>query len=786
MSKNINTIIDSIKYKDSYNVEPFKKIIEKINAINYASNTEEELSSISENLKARAKSGVPLEELIHEAYALVREAAGRAVGLYPYEVQLMAALAMHQGRVVEMQTGEGKTLSAVMPAYLNALSGKGVHILTFNDYLAERDAKWMGPIYELLGVSCGYIKEGMELEARKRAYLKDITYVTAKEAGFDFLRDFLATDKKELMHRPFNLAIVDEADSILIDEARNPLVIAGNVSADAYNYNYLIEVVRSLRANIDYEVDQYNKNISLTDEGIANIEETIGCGNLYAPENLQLLTRLNCILHAEVLLKKNIDYIVRNKRIEIIDEFTGRVAEKRHWPDSLHQAVEAKEALVSDSKGMVLGSIALQFFLKLYPKLSGMTGTAMVANGELEEIYGLKVTVIPTNKPCVRKDQPDLIFTHKAAKEKALIEEIKRVHKKGQPVLIGTSSVEESERLTVMLKGECIQCTVLNAKNDYEEAKIIASAGGYGTVTVSTNMAGRGVDIKLGGETEADRAKVIAAGGLYVIGTSRHESIRIDKQLKGRAGRQGDPGESRFFVSLEDELIKKYDIDKLIPSEYFLCKQPGALESSIIVKKLDGGQRIIEGYNSDIRRQLWKYSYILEEQRQIIHQKRLEVLLEKAPLTLLANQEPELYQQYRKEVGQSVLNEIEQQITLFHINKKWAEYLDYVSYIREGIHLVAIGRENPLHKFNSATIEAFNEVLDSIEIDIIETFKRVKITKEGLDMQKEGLKGPSSTWTYLISDNPNQFSRLPFIIKATENYIKGTLFSLRSVFKKLF
>ncbi len=784
MYKRINSIINSIKYKDLYNVEPYKIIIEKINAISYESKTLDELRGISEELKLRLKSGVPLEELIYEAYALVREAARRAVGMYPYEVQVMAALALHQGRIVEMQTGEGKTLSAVMPAYLNALSGKGVHILTFNDYLAERDAKWMGPIYELLGVSCGYVKEGMVHAVRKEAYLMDITYVTAKEAGFDYLRDSLATDVGELVHRPFNFAIVDEADSILIDEARIPLVIAGNVIAEQHEYQHIIELVRGLRGNIDYELDQYGNNISLTEEGLVHIEKAIGCGNLYEPENLQLLTRLNCVLQAELLIKKDKDYIVSEGKIEIIDEFTGRIADKRHWPDSLQEAVEAKEGVVSESKGMILGSIALQFFIKLYPKVSGMTGTAMVAYSELEEIYGLKVTVIPTNKPCIRRDHPDLIFTHKAAKEKALLKEIKRIHGKGQPLLIGTSSVEESDKLAALLWASDIPNTVLNAKNDYEEAKVIADAGGYGAVTVSTNMAGRGVDIKLGGANELDKAKVIEAGGLYVIGTSRHESIRIDKQLRGRAGRQGDPGESRFFVSLEDELIKKYEIDRLIPKEHIPEKQWTPLENTMIAKKLEGGQRIIEGYNSDIRRQLWQYSNILEQQRQMLNQKRLAVLLDKTPLTLLANHEPERYQDYLKNVGYDVINNVEKQITLFHINKKWAEYLDYVSYIKEGIHLVVIGGESPLHKFHAATIEAFNEVLDSIEKDIITTFNRVKITKEGIDLQKEGLKGPSSTWTYLISDSPSQFSRLPFLIKATKNYIKGTLFSLSRLWKR--
>ncbi|ABR49898.1 SecA DEAD domain protein [Alkaliphilus metalliredigens QYMF] len=777
MLKNISSVskrFENFKNKEVYDIELYKKTVEEINNINYKNASDTELREISENLKNKVKEGIPLDEVLIQAFTLVKEVAGRVVGMTPYDVQKMAAIALHQGKVVEMQTGEGKTLSAVMPAYLNALSGKGVHILTFNDYLAERDFRWMGPIYKFLGLSCGFVKENMNLEERRKAYLKDITYVTARESGFDYLRDFLCTEVKDLVHRPFNYAILDEADSILIDEARIPLVIAGNVSEEGFNYDHLIEIVRSLKPNVDYEIDQHHHNVVLTEKGLIKIEKVSGCGNLYASENLQLLTRLNCVLHAEILLKKEIDYIVRKGKIEIIDEFTGRVADKRHWPDSLHEAVEAKEGLVSETKGRIMGSIALQYFLKLYPKLAGMTGTAISVMNELDRMYQLKVVLIPTNKPCIRKDYPDKIFTCKEIKEKTLILEIKNINATGQPILIGTSSVEESERIATTLNTEGIKCNVLNAKNDWEEAKIIAEAGKYGAVTVSTNMAGRGIDIKLGGEKELDRKKVVTKGGLYVIGTSRHESSRIDNQLRGRAGRQGDPGESKFFISLEDDLIKKYEIDKMIPQEYYTQKQSESLDNTMINRKINSGQRIVEGYNSDIRKQLWEYSYVIEEQRRIIHQKRHEILVDREPLSLLSNKCPVLYDRYLDLVGKDVLYKVEKQITLFHINKCWAEYLEYVSYIREGIHLVVIGKENPLHRFQSITIEAFNDMLDNIEKDIIETFIKANVTKDGVDIEKEKLKGPSSTWTYLISDSPNQFSRLPFIVK-------GVLFSLRSI-----
>lgn len=777
--------LKSIKYKEIYNIVLYEKIVKEINKINYENLSDTALREVSENIKKKVQEGIPLDEILVQAFALVKEVASRVVSMSPYDVQIMAAIALHQGKIVEMQTGEGKTLSAVMPAYLNALSEKGVHILTFNDYLAERDARWMGPIYEFLGLSCGYVKEDMDLEERKKAYLKDITYVTAKESGFDYLRDFLCAEIKDLVHRPFNYAIVDEADSILIDEARVPLVIAGNVWEEGINYDDLLQLVRSLEVNVDYEIDQYQHNVALTEKGLIRIEKITGCGNLYATENLQLLTRLNCVLYAETLLKKEVDYIIRKGKIEIIDEFTGRAADKRHWPDNLQKAVEAKEGLVSESKGRIMGSIALQYFLKLYLKLAGMTGTAIAAMNELDEMYQLKVVVIPTNKPCIRKDHSDMVFTHKEAKEKALILDIKKIHATGQPILIGTSSVVESERIATTLNNEGIKCNVLNAKNHWEEAKIIAEAGSYGAVTVSTNMAGRGIDIKLGGEKELDKEKVVAKGGLYVIGTNRHESSRIDNQLRGRAGRQGDPGESKIFISLEDDLIKKYEIDKMIPQEHHPQKQSNSLDNIIINRKINSGQRIVAGYNSDIRKQLWKYSYIIEEQRRIIHQKRYEILINREPLTLLSNKCPDLYSEYLDLVGKDVLNKVEKQISLFHINKCWADYLEYMSYIREGIHLVVIGGENPLHRFYAVAIEAFNEMLDNIEKDIIETFTKAKVTKEGIDMEKERLKGPSSTWTYLISDSPNQFSRLPFIVKATENYMKGALFSLRPIYSRI-
>lgn len=767
-----------------YNLEPYRKVLREINKIKLESSSDKILREKSMILKQRACKGDTSETLLAESFALVREAAQRVLGLYPYDVQVMAGIALHRGKIVEMQTGEGKTLAAVMPAYLNALTDKGVHVLTFNDYLAQRDAEWMGPLYEFLGLTIGYVKEGMSICERQKAYSSDITYVTAKESGFDYLRDFLCMDQEKLVHRPFHYAIVDEADSILIDEARIPLVIAGELTGEEVHELDLSKIVRELNLGEDYEIAENGKNIYLTDAGLLNVEECIGCANLYDLNNLELLTRLNCTLHAEILLKRDKDYIVRNGKIEIIDEFTGRVAEKRHWADNLQEAVEVKEGLLPKTKGMIMGSIALQYYLSLYPKISGMTGTAIHAAEEFREFYGMDVVAIPTNKPCIRVDQPDLIFTHKKAKQKALVTEIKRRHETGQPILIGTGSVEESELLAFDLGKIGIKCQVLNAKNDEMEAQLIARAGEPTAITVSTNMAGRGIDIKLGGNTELERNLVVALGGLYVIGTNRHESRRIDNQLKGRAGRQGDPGESRFFTCLEDDLIKKFNIAQDMP--LILPAQENPIDDSVIRRELVRGQRIIEGYNSDLRKQLWKYSFIIEQQRRIIHQRRQDILLDKVPPEFLAREAPERYSALVGRVGEKVLREAEKQITLYYLNKCWAEYLDHIAYERESIHLVVFGRKNPLDEFHKIAIETFAKMLDRIDSEIIRTFNVVDINENGIELEKEGLKGPSSTWTYLINDNPDQFSNLQLWFKVAATAISRPLFTVRSIYRHVF
>ena len=789
MFKNLSKLkirIQSLNNMVEYDIEPYKKVLGEISGIKLVSSSDCGLIEMSRDLKNRVCNGDTSEKLLVEAFALVRETSRRVLGLYPFDVQVMAGVALHRGKIVEMQTGEGKTLAAVMPAYLNALSGKGVHVLTFNDYLAKRDAEWMGPIYEFLGLTIGYVQEGMSVSERQEAYSSDITYVTAKESGFDYLRDFLCMEKEKLVLRPFHYAIVDEVDSILIDEARIPLVIAGEIAGDKENEVPISEIVRELKLGDDYKINQNGRNVYLTDSGLLHVEEEFECSNLYDQNNLELLAKLNCTLHAGILLERDKDYIVRNRKIEIIDEFTGRIADKRHWPDGLQEAVEAKEGLIPETKGMIMGSIALQHLLGLYPRISGMSGTAAIAVEEFREFFGLDVVVIPTNKPCLRVDHPDLIFTHIEAKHKALVSEVKRVHETGQPILIGTGSVEESERLATELWKVGVECQVLNAKNDEMEAKVIKRAGDFGAVTVSTNMAGRGIDIQLGSKTELERNRVLALGGLYVIGTNRHESLRIDNQLRGRAGRQGDTGKSKFFVSLEDDLIKKYNIAKEIPVKNLPSQQDGPVDDLIVRRELTRGQKVVEGYNSDIRKQLWKYSFIIERQRRIIHSKRQDILMDKVPLELLSTKASERYLTLCSRVGEKVLWKVEKQITLFYINKCWAEYLDHIADIREGLHLAVIGKQDPLYEFLKSVIEAFDELVDRIDGEIIRTFNVVEINEDGIDMDKEGLKGPSSTWTYLIDDNSDQFSNFQLWFKATAAAISKPLFTVQSIYRLIF
>ena len=634
-----------------------------------------------------------------ETMAAAAVVASRVLGQEMFDVQLQGALSLTEGRIAEMQTGEGKTLAAVPAVICYARAGSGVHVMTVNDYLARRDAQWMGEIYRFFGLSVGYIQREMTTEERKRGYACNITYATANEVGFDYLRDQLALDSTEQVHRGFAAAVVDEADSILIDEARIPLIIAGG-HGEQESLPYRVDrVVRQFRRFKDYNVEEHGRNVTLTDAGIKFAERMFGCGNLYVEENLSLLTAIQDSLHAHALLRRDVDYLVKDGVIESVDEFKGRIVQDRRWPAGLHSAIEAKEGVALKKEGRILGSITVQNLIALYPQVCGMTGTAATQERELREIYGLEVEVIPTNRPVIRVDHPDVIFRTKREKENAVLEEIERVHETGQPVLVGTTSVEESERLSLRLHEGRVEHQVLNARHEEKEAGIVARAGERGAVTISTNMAGRGTDIKLG-------AGVAESGGLYVIGTNRHESRRIDNQLRGRSGRQGDPGCSRFFVSVEDDLLIRFG-------------------DPTIQQEPDRIQRVVEGQNLTIRQFLHKYESVIEGQRLAIQRRRHDILSGATPTS----------------------SEIERLVRLTTIDDLWADYLAAVSELRSGIHWVTWGGRDPLHQYLTRVHQLFQELDVKIEE---ETTKRLTETEaDGVKYIERG-----ATWTYLTSDQP--------------------------------
>lgn len=701
----------------------------------------------------RAQAGASVESIRAAFFALARDASRRVLSLRPFDVQVLAAIALDCGHIVDMQTGEGKTLAAVMPASLRALTGQGVHVLTFNDYLARRDAEWMGPVYAMLGLRVGFVQQGMTPEERRRAYLADVTYVTAKEAGFDHLRDLLVTDPQALVHRPFHFALVDEADSLLIDEARVPLVIAGSVGRETSSAPRLAALVASLTAGVHFDADEYGRDVELTEAGFEQVERVLGAGSLHNAENYRLLTELNCALHAQVLLRRDVDYIVRDGRIGVIDEFTGRVVADRHWPDGLQAAIEAKEGVERQPDGRILGSITLQHFLRGYPRLCGMTGTAQTAAPELRELYGLDVVVVPTHRPMIRVDHPDIVFTHRDAKERAVVEEIQRTHASRRPVLVGTLTVEESERLAARLRGGGVACEILNAKNDAMEAHIIARAGALRAVTISTNMAGRGTDIRLGGENEAEHEQVAALGGLYVIGTNRHESRRVDLQLRGRAGRQGDPGESRFFVSLEDDLLVRYGIEALIAGRVVTAKRDEPLDHPVLRGEIARAQRIIEGQNVEIRKTLWRYASAIEGQRRHVMDAR-QALLHGDDVPEVWRHAPERRRALAEEVGEDEVRRAERAVMLFQIDRAWRDHLALAADLREGIHLVGLGGQDPLARFATEITLAFRRMENAIDSAVLDVLKEVRVSGGRIDVDGLGIRGPSSTWTYLINDDP--------------------------------
>ncbi|MBN1891570.1 MAG: accessory Sec system translocase SecA2, partial [Clostridiales bacterium] len=680
-------------------------------------------------------------------------------------------------------------LAAVFVASLRALSRKGVHIMTFNDYLAGRDAQWMGPIFELLGFSVGTVRESSSPADRKAAYQCDITYVTAREAGFDYLRTFLVTDENEIVHRPFHYAIIDEADSIMIDEARVPMVIAGEMSDTVRIRPDLYASVRALQENIHYRTDEYAENIFLTDEGILQLEKDLGIENLFAedepdqPDTVDILTQANVIIPALHLLQKNVDYIVRDGQVQLVDTFTGRISKLRQWPDGLQAAVEIKENVPQRTNGMIMNQVTFQHFINLYPGFCGMTGTAVSAAPEFAQFYDIPVTVIPPNRPCIRNDLPDVIFTHREAKYQHLIAEIVRIHSTGRPILVGTCSVEESELIADRLRKEGVLLEVLNARNDEREAQIIADAGRKGAVTISTNMAGRGVDIRLGGPDEAGHEHICALGGLYVIGTNRHESIRIDLQLRGRAGRQGDPGESRFFISLQDPMLVKYRVGDALSRKFRLTPQDDPIRSRAVRSAVAHTQRVVEGQNFDTKTTLAKYSFMPNEQRKLIEKKRMNILFGQDSLSVLEKHDRSLLDQIMSQVSEDEYHRARKQIELFALNRCWADHLVAVQSGLDGVEIVSMLKGDPFLTYNQRLIEAFEQFEDHLDQTVVRLFESLKIDDGVVDLPQTGVDRPTSTRTYLVHDGTEEQA---FINDFAMAYLNAPFFLALKIFHHFF
>jgi preprotein translocase subunit SecA len=682
--------------------------------------------------------------------ALGREAARRALGERPFDVQLAGTLAMLSGQVAEMATGEGKTLSGALAAAGYALRGRSVHVMSVNDYLARRDAEWMRPVYELLGVSVGWIGQAATPAMRRHAYAAQVTYGAVSEFGFDVLRDRLATSVAGLIAGAPDVALIDEADSVLVDEALVPLVLAGAADAGQASLE-IAEIARRLRAGWDYQVDQDGRSVHLTGAGTGAVEAALGGIDLYAAPHLAALTEVNVALYAEALLQRDVDYLVRDGKVELISASRGRVARRQRWPDGLHAAVEAKEGLAASQSGEILDSITIQALLGRYPTVCGMTGTAVAVGEQLREFYGLEIAVIPPHRPCVRDDEPDRLYATERQKQKALADHIAAVHAGGRPVLVGTQDVAESERIVERLRQAGVSCVVLNAKNDAEEAAIVAEAGSRGAVTVSTQMAGRGTDIRLGG-TAGDQGEIAALGGLHVIGAGRHGSSRLDQQLRGRAGRQGDPGSSVFFASLQDELVTRYVPDVPPPAE---VTADGETPDAGSRETVAHAQRVAEGVSLEVHRNTWRYNQLIETQRQVVLEQRDRVLRTDAALRALARRYPDRVAELGAVAPDDVLVDAARQIVLWHLDRDWADHLSFLADLREGIHLRSLGRGlSPLDEFHKEAVRAFSGLLAAVEERSAESFLIVPVTADGADLSAAGLKRPTATWTYLVQDNP--------------------------------
>jgi len=753
----------------------------------------------TEEYKARYAQGESLDALLPEAFALVREGAKRVLGLFPYKVQIMGGITLHDGNIAEMRTGEGKTLTATMPVYLNALSGDGVHVVTVNEYLASRDAREMGELYNFLGLTVGLNLTGMSSEEKRAAYAADITYSTNSELGFDYLRDNMVVYKSQMVQRPLNYAVVDETDSILIDEARTPLIISGQAEKSTVLYQRADMFVKGLKEEEDYTIDLTSKTISLTDEGINKAEQTFRLPNLYDVDNSALVHHIDQALRANYIMLRDIDYVVDEGKVKIVDGFTGRIMEGRRYSDGLHQAIEAKEGVEVENESKTMATITYQNYFRMYRKLSGMTGTAKTEEEEFREIYNMNVIAIPTNRPVQRIDGHDLIYPSLRSKFRAVVQDIKQRHEAGQPILVGTVAVETSELLSNLLRAEGIPHEVLNAKNHFKEAEIIMSAGQRGAVTIATNMAGRGTDIKLG-------KGVKELGGLCVIGTERHESRRIDNQLRGRSGRQGDPGATQFYLSLEDDLMKRFGGEKMqaIWERLNLTDEgdDNFIQSKMLTRQVESSQKRVEGNNYDTRKSVLEYDEVMREQREIIYSQRLQIINEENSLEkvtkgmirrtihrvveshtltdqkewnlegivdfahnsicapdelsisdlegktaaeieeLLYEKAMEIYKEKQEQLnGDNQMLEFEKVVILRVVDRKWTDHIDDMDQLRQSVGLRGYAQIDPLTEYQTEGYERFQQMIAAIDYDVTRILMKSQIRQ---NLQREQIQGVRS------------------------------------------
>ncbi len=781
----IKSLLKSLLDDDEREVKKLRRTVEAINSLEaeFQELAEEEFPQKTGEFKERLKNGEELDDILPEAFALVREASQRVLGMRHFDVQLIGGMVLHQGRIAEMKTGEGKTLVATLPAYLNALEGKGVHIVTVNDYLAARDAAWMGPVLEYCGLTVGLIVHGLSYEERKAAYACDVTYGTNNEMGFDYLRDNMVVSADNMVQRELHYAIIDEVDSILVDEARTPLIISGEGDKPTTLYYQIAKFIPRLRNEEDYKVDEKAHVVTLTEEGVQKVEKYFAIDNL--SENMELAHHVNQGLKAHSLMKRDRDYVIKDEQVIIVDEFTGRLMFGRRYSDGLHQAIEAKEGVKIEKESQTLATITFQNYFRMYHKLGGMTGTAKTEEEEFRKIYGMDVVSIPTHNPMIREDQADMVYRTEEGKFRAVVEDIISRHQAKQPVLVGTISVEKSEYLSAMLAKRGVKHQVLNAKYHEKEAQIIAQAGQEETVTIATNMAGRGTDIVLG-------EGIQELGGLYVLGTERHESRRIDNQLRGRSGRQGDPGESRFYVSLEDDLMRLFgsaNVEGLMDRLGMDDDMP--IEHKMISRAIESAQKKVEARNFSIRKNVLEYDDVINQQREVMYGERRKVLfgedlketvasmvddvIEQAVerfagelkysdewdlpgflsyieqsiipqpdfkqedlrgmrknevVAFLAEKTHALYEQREKEMGSEVMRELEKAILLRIIDEKWMDHIDAMDQLRNGISLRAYGQKDPLIEYKFEAFEAFQMMIDSMKEDVVRYIFRVKVVQQ--------------------------------------------------------